>query len=187
MLFHLIIHSIHSDPACCAMWLHVEHCPREQWVTNDRARVATVCLWLTQFDLSLLGYHGEWAGSFPLGDWVKPWGSEMVCKLGTSEQTCEEEGPDWRFRWVQLHARERGALVSPFLTDKRGQLLFPPPTLYHAAGGHVQSTVSPNEQVSRKLAKLVVWAPRLVAHKAVKWANRNLSCVQQCYKHALDL
>lgn len=49
-LLHLIIHSNHLDPACWAMWLQVEQSPREPWVINDRARVARVCLWLTQFD-----------------------------------------------------------------------------------------------------------------------------------------
>lgn len=116
-MLHLIIHSIHLDPVCCDMWLHVEQCPRDQWVINDRERVARVCLWLTQFDphclvTMVIGQsHSLWVTGWIPGatTWFVDW-----ARVNRAEKKKVQTSLSDGYNYLV----QRGVLVSLFFSTK---------------------------------------------------------------------
>ena len=191
-LLQLIIHSSHLDPACWAMCLQVEQSPREPWVINDRARVARVCLWLTQFDphclvTIVIGQpRSLWVtGRIPGATrWSAEWAwvsrglgveNRRRCRLG------------FQMGIITRYSKEE-SLSHLLLYDLGGSLLPPPPCPIHLclqdlslcpsfAVGGTTDLLCPNEELYRLLSissifyKKLMPNPNMVPVQSIKIAR----------------
>lgn len=115
------------------VWLHMERCPGEWWVINDRARMAGVCLWLTWFDpkclvtMAIGQSCSLWmAVRIPGAIRWSAWWAWVDGEVGEEEEEVQNEGSNG-YNYTQ---QQREVLVLPLLHDLRA-LGPPPPYLVH--------------------------------------------------------